>query len=230
MTASLTVGLIGAGYMGRAHAIAFHGVGATFGAEYAVRCVSLADHSPERAHAGARALGFEHAATSWQDLVRNPDIDVVDICAPNYLHREMTLAALANGKHVYCEKPLATTLADAREVARAARLSGRCCLIGFNYICNPHLQLAREMIAGGLRATLCCVDSQQLDASFSGREFDAALLADLPESVDPCGENGEFHTCVHAGPMFARPLALASGERVLRDARFAYTDFSIVAR
>lgn len=85
--------------------------------------------------------------------------------------------------------------------------------------------LAREMIAGGLRATLCCVDSQQLDASFSGREFDAALLTDLPESVDPCGENGEFHTCVYAGPMFAQPLALASGERVLRDARFAYTDF-----
>jgi uncharacterized protein (TIGR00290 family) len=89
--------------------------------------------------------------------------------------------------------------------------------------------LARDMVAGGLRATLCCVDTQQLDASFSGREFDAALLADLPEGVDPCGENGEFHTCVYAGPMFVQPLVLALGERVLRNERFAYTDLQLPA-
>jgi len=87
--------------------------------------------------------------------------------------------------------------------------------------------LARRMIAGGLRATVCCVDTQQLDAGFSGRAFDASLLEALPAGVDPCGENGEFHTCVSAGPMFARPLALASGETVLRDGRFAYTDFLV---
>jgi len=84
--------------------------------------------------------------------------------------------------------------------------------------------LADEMIAGGLRAVLCCVDTQQLDARFSGNEFDAALLADLPATVDRCGERGEFHTCVHAGPMFAEPLALRRGETVLRDGRFAFTD------
>ena len=84
--------------------------------------------------------------------------------------------------------------------------------------------LAREMIAGGLRASLCCVDTTQLDAGFAGRDFDASLLADLPTGVDPCGENGEFHTCVSAGPMFATPLALERGETILRDERFAYTD------
>jgi uncharacterized protein (TIGR00290 family) len=89
-------------------------------------------------------------------------------------------------------------------------------------------QLARAMIAGGLRATLCCVDTTQLDGGFSGREFDAALLADLPAAVDPCGERGEFHTCVHAGPMFAQPIALQAGERVLRDGRFQYTDLQLV--
>jgi uncharacterized protein (TIGR00290 family) len=89
--------------------------------------------------------------------------------------------------------------------------------------------LAREMIAGGLRAHLCCVDTQQLDAGFSGRAFDAQLLADLPASCDPCGERGEFHTLVHAGPMFAQPIAVERGESVLRDARFAYTDFSAAA-
>ncbi|HVR81266.1 MAG TPA: ATP-binding protein [Luteimonas sp.] len=88
--------------------------------------------------------------------------------------------------------------------------------------------LARQMLAGGLRATLCCVDTQQLDAAFSGRAFDAALLAELPEGIDPCGENGEFHTCVQAGPMFAQPLALARGDTVLRDGRFAYADFQLL--
>ncbi|QSX79931.1 Dph6-related ATP pyrophosphatase [Agrilutibacter solisilvae] len=88
-------------------------------------------------------------------------------------------------------------------------------------------QLAAAMITGGLRARLCCVDTQQLDADFCGREFDAALLRDLPAGVDPCGENGEFHTCVHAGPMFDRALALVPGERVLREARFEYVELSL---
>jgi len=86
-------------------------------------------------------------------------------------------------------------------------------------------QLARTMLDGGLRATLCCVDTQQLDAAFAGRAFDTRLLADLPAGADPCGENGEFHTCVAAGPMFAHAIALQPGQSVLRDGRFAYTDF-----
>jgi uncharacterized protein (TIGR00290 family) len=86
-------------------------------------------------------------------------------------------------------------------------------------------RLAREMIDGGLRAQVCCVDTQQLDATFAGRAFDATLLDELPPGVDPCGENGEFHTCVSAGPMFAQHLPLARGETVLRDDRFAYTDY-----
>ena len=85
----------------------------------------------------------------------------------------------------------------------------------------------RQMQAGGLRAHLCCVDTQQLDAGFAGHAFDATLLQSLPPHVDPCGENGEFHTCVWAGPMFSAPLSLQQGETVLRDGRFAYTDFSL---
>ena len=88
-------------------------------------------------------------------------------------------------------------------------------------------RLARDMIAGGLRAQLCCVDAQQLDAAFAGRRFDAALLDELPPGVDPCGENGEFHTCVSSGPMFSHPVPLEPGETVLRDGRFAYTDFLV---
>ena len=87
--------------------------------------------------------------------------------------------------------------------------------------------LSREMIAGGLRARLCCVDTQQLDIAFGGRAFDETLLRDLPAEVDPCGENGEFHTCVSAGPMFDAPLALLQGDTGLRDGRFAFTDFEL---
>lgn len=88
-------------------------------------------------------------------------------------------------------------------------------------------RLAREMIAGGLCAELCCIDTQQLDAQFAGRAFDAALLDELPAGVDPCGENGEFHTCVRAGPMFDAPLALSKGETTLCNGRFACTDFTL---
>ena len=91
----------------------------------------------------------------------------------------------------------------------------------------PTRELAREMVAGGLRARIACVDTRVLDARFVGRAFDDSLLDDLPASIDPCGENGEFHTCVHDGPMFRAPLQVREGETVLRDGRFAYTDFTL---
>ena len=88
-------------------------------------------------------------------------------------------------------------------------------------------QLARTMIAAGLRADLCCVDATQLDVAFAGHAFDEALLEALPAGIDPCGEHGEFHTCVSAGPMFAAPIAIERGDTVQRDGRFAYTDFRL---
>jgi uncharacterized protein (TIGR00290 family) len=90
-------------------------------------------------------------------------------------------------------------------------------------------QLARRFVAQGYRAVLTCVDTTQLSAGFAGREFDSALLEELPASVDPCGERGEFHTCVYAGPMFRRPLSLLCGKRVRRDNRFEYCDLTLAA-
>ena len=84
--------------------------------------------------------------------------------------------------------------------------------------------LARTFIDDGFRAVLVCVDSTQLSPSFSGRAYDASLLADLPKGVDPCGENGEFHTFVHSGPLFREPVRFSIGETVVRDERFVYTD------
>jgi uncharacterized protein (TIGR00290 family) len=87
----------------------------------------------------------------------------------------------------------------------------------------PTDALARTMIAGGLRARLTCVDPKALEARFAGRDFDAALLAELPASVDPCGERGEFHTFAYAGPMFRAPVPVVSGEVVERDG-FVFAD------
>ena len=88
----------------------------------------------------------------------------------------------------------------------------------------PTPQLAAAMIAGGLRARVACVDTRILDSTLAGREFDASLLAALPASVDPCGENGEFHTCVYDGPMFTGAIPIETGEMVTREP-FAWRDF-----
>jgi uncharacterized protein (TIGR00290 family) len=89
---------------------------------------------------------------------------------------------------------------------------------------KPTDALARAFVDRGFKARLVCVDTTQLDANFAGRSFDAALLRDLPSSVDPCGERGEFHTFVSAGPGFASPIPYEIGESVLRDDRFMYCD------
>jgi len=87
----------------------------------------------------------------------------------------------------------------------------------------PTKELAGQMIAGGLRAKLTCVDPAKLDASFAGREFDAALMRELPEGIDPCGENGEFHSFVYEAPVFSSPIAVRTGEVVTRD-NFVFAD------
>ena len=87
----------------------------------------------------------------------------------------------------------------------------------------PTGELARRMIAAGLKAKLTCIDPKVLDASFAGREFDERLLEELPAGVDPCGERGEFHSFAYAGPMFQHPLGVAAGEVVTRDG-FVFAD------
>ena len=87
--------------------------------------------------------------------------------------------------------------------------------------------LAREMIRGGLRARITCVDPRLVPRTLAGREFDASLLADLPPSADPCGERGEFHTCAYAGPVFRHPLPVETGVTIERDG-YVFTDLTII--
>src|SRR5713226_7644280 len=91
---------------------------------------------------------------------------------------------------------------------------------------QPTRDLAKRMIESGMRAKLTCVDTEKLDASFAGREFDGNLLAALPDGVDPCGENGEFHSFVYAGPMLSAKIPVSVGESVIRD-QFVFADLSL---
>ena len=145
----LRIGLIGSGFMGKAHVFGFATAARVFDLPYEVELHTLADVTLAGAQAAAAGFGFAHATDRWQDLIENPDIDVVDITAPNALHKEMAMAAIAAGKHVYCEKPLAPLAPDAEEMATAAEAAGIKTQVGFNYLCNPIMALAREMIAGG---------------------------------------------------------------------------------
>jgi uncharacterized protein (TIGR00290 family) len=94
---------------------------------------------------------------------------------------------------------------------------------GFPLWMRDTARLAREMIASGLEATITCIDPRKLDRSFAGRRFNAEFLEELPHDVDPCGENGEFHSFVSAGPMFTKPIEVAVGEVVERDG-FVFAD------
>ncbi len=145
----LRVGLIGAGFMGRAHAYAYGTAQRVFDLPFAVELALLADASRPGAEAAARDLGFARATGDWRALVADPGVDVVHVTAPNALHREMALAAIAHGKHVHCEKPLAPRASEAAEMRDAARAAGVVTQVGFNYLCNPMLILARAIIASG---------------------------------------------------------------------------------
>ena len=117
----LGIGLVGSGFMGRAHAFAFGSVAQVFDLPLRPELAVLADWSEEVAAKAAERLGFARSVGDWRALVDDPAVDVVAITAPNTLHKPIALAALAAGKHVYCEKPLAPTLSDSREMAEAAR-------------------------------------------------------------------------------------------------------------
>ena len=143
------VGVIGTGFMGECHALAFNAVGPLFQPRPRPRLVMVADVDAAAAERARARFGFERASADWRALVADPAVGLVSITAPNLLHKEMALAAIAAGKHVYCEKPLALTAADARELAEAAAARGVRTLVGYNYLCAPALQHVRQLLDAG---------------------------------------------------------------------------------
>ncbi|KGF65425.1 Gfo/Idh/MocA family protein [Pseudomonas lutea] len=145
----LGVGLIGTGFMGRAHALAFHNARTTFELPINLKLAALADADAARAQDCASRWGFERSHADWQQLISDPAVDLVAITTPNLLHFPMAMAALEAGKAVYCEKPLAVSLGQARQMHAAARKAGVVTRVGYNYQHNPMIGLTREMIEAG---------------------------------------------------------------------------------
>src|ERR1700754_2473908 len=133
----LGIGLIGTGYMGKCHALAWNAVKAVFGDVERPRLVPLAEANAELAKSRASEFGFEKATADWRALIADPEVDVVSVTTPNQFHAEMAIAALAVGKHVWCEKPMAPAYADAERMLAAADASGKVAILGYNYIQNP---------------------------------------------------------------------------------------------
>ena len=143
------IGLIGAGFMGKCHALAFGAVKAVFGDVPRPKLEVLCDPSLAKAQDAAARFGFARATDDWRALVEDPKVDLVSITTPNALHHEMALAAVAAGKHVYCEKPMAVTLGQAEEMAEAAARSPVRTLVGYNYLKNPAVLHARALLDRG---------------------------------------------------------------------------------
>lgn len=149
MSRELKFGVIGTGYMGKAYAVALKVIPTLYPLSANPVCDMLASTCATGAQEKARAFGFERSTGDWRQLVDDPDIDVVGICSPTYLHKEMALAALAAGKHVICEKPLSLSSVDAFVMANAADQAGVQTLAGYNYCKNPATQLAKQLIQSG---------------------------------------------------------------------------------
>jgi predicted dehydrogenase len=148
----LRVGMVGYAFMGAAHSQAWRTVNHAFDLPLSARLSVVCGRDPSAVAAAADRLGWESSSTDWRAVVARDDIDLIDICTPGDTHAEIALAALAAGKHVLCEKPLANTVAEAREMASAAAAaaaSGVRTMCGFNYRRVPAVALMRDLVSSG---------------------------------------------------------------------------------
>ena len=146
----IRIGLLGTGFMAKAHSNAFHTIPYIYNNEtYEPQLVMLGATSAEKAAAAAERYGFSRSCVGYRELVESSDIDVVDICVSDALHKEIALEAIKNGKHVLCEKPMALNSNDAREMLEAAKKAGVKAMCGFNYRFVSAIVLARNLIKSG---------------------------------------------------------------------------------
>jgi predicted dehydrogenase len=165
MTAHIGVGMIGYAFMGAAHSQAWRTAHRVFDLPLTPDMVALCGRDQEKATAAAERLGWQSVETDWKALVDRDDVGLVDICTPGDTHAEIAIAALAAGKHVLCEKPLANTVDEAvamAEAAERARAKGVRSMVAFNYRRVPALALARKLIAEGRLGTIRHVRAQYL--------------------------------------------------------------------
>ncbi|MCC2031197.1 Gfo/Idh/MocA family protein [Microbacterium allomyrinae] len=197
---TLRTGLVGAGFMARVHSAASRRAGA--------RLTAVATSNPARAEAAARHLGIERAEGSARSLLAASDIDVVHICTPNGTHSSLALAALAAGKHVVCEKPLATSAADARALVAAADEAGLVAAVPFVYRYHPMVREARARIAQGEAGTLLSIDCSYLQ--------DWMLRADDDDWRADAAAGGPSRAFADIGSHLCDLIEFVTGERITR--------------
>ena len=144
------VGVIGTAFMGKAHSLAYAAAGTAFGDGLRPRREMVCDIDPQVAEAKRVEMGFSRATTNYMDVINDPKIELISVCVPNSLHKEISVAALQAGKHVWCEKPMATSVVEAEEMLAAARDSDCQTMVGYNYTQNPLVQSARNLIEEGV--------------------------------------------------------------------------------
>ena len=149
---TIGVGLIGTGFMGKGHALAWNAVKPVFGDVPDIRLAHLGDADDDWRRARPRNSASARLRATGAKVIADPEVDVVSITTPNKFHLEMAIAALAAGKHVWCEKPMAPTLADAETMLAAARASGKVAVLGYNYIQNPVIRHISKLLDEGRSA------------------------------------------------------------------------------
>ena len=201
MTDTIGVGVIGTGFMGAAHAMAFKSAPTIFETALDTRLAVIGDVNLDAAQKAAQRFGFRRAVGSWQEVVADPAVDLVSITTPNALHRDIVVAALQAGKHIYCEKPLAADLKSAQEMVAAAKSAKGKTLVGYNYLKSPAIEFARRLVAEGAIGKVSYFRGRVRRRLHGGRG-DALFLA-LPPG--------------HGRPRCARRSLLAPGQRGARD-------------
>ncbi|GAA3961528.1 Gfo/Idh/MocA family protein [Actinoplanes auranticolor] len=189
----LRVGMVGYAFMGAAHSQAWRTVNHAFDLPLSARMSVVCGRDEDKVAAAAATLGWEGHATDWRAVVERDDIDLVDICTPGDTHREIALAALAAGKHVLCEKPLANSVAEAREMAEAAaqaQTRGVRAMCAFNYRRVPAVALMRQLVADGRIGTIRHVRAVYLQDWIVDPEF--PLVWRLRKDVAGSGALGDI--------------------------------------
>lgn len=186
----LNIGLVGYKFMGKAHSNAYARLGMFFDCSSKVNMKAICGRDPGWVAQSAKKFGWESYETSWKTLIERSDIDIIDITAPSNAHKDIAIAAAAAGKHVFCEKPLALALYDAREMLEAAEKNKIKHQIGFNYRFAPAVLLAKKMIEDGKIGTIRHVRASYLQDYIIDPEF--PLVWRLQKDVCGSGSLGDL--------------------------------------
>lgn len=186
----LNIGLVGYKFMGKAHSNAYARLGMFFDCGTRVNMRAICGRDEDWVRRSAEKYGWSSYETSWEKLISRKDIDVIDITAPSNTHKTITVAAAGSGKHVFCEKPLALNLKDAREMLEVAEKSGIRHQIGFNYRFAPAIQLAKKLIDAGKLGTIRHVRASYLQDYITDPDF--PLVWRLQKDICGSGSLGDL--------------------------------------